>query len=72
VKIMSSYDEFLSILDDDTLRKELVILPRDLAEKSELFQRVRELSHSFRDGLIEWLFNTESEIFKLVKAYSLF
>lgn len=71
-KILSSYDEFLSILDDNNLRKELEVLPRDLAEKSELFQRVRTLSHTFREGLIEWLFNTESEIFKLVRDYALF
>ncbi len=71
-KILSSYDEFLSILDDNDLRNELVALPRDLAEKSELFQRVRTLSHTFREGLIEWLFDTESEIFKLVRDYGLF
>jgi hypothetical protein len=71
-KILSSYDEFLSILDDSVLREELVQLPRDVALKSELFQRVRQLSHTFRDGLIEWLFDTESEIFTMVRDYALF
>jgi|SRR5882724_723205 len=71
-KIFASYNEFLSIIDDSVSREELVELPRELAEKSKLFQRIRELSHIFHQGLLEWLFNTESEIFKLVRDYALF
>jgi len=71
-KIMCSYDEFLSILSDEKLRDELVQLPRELAEKNVLFQRIRNLSHTFRDGLIEWLFDANLEMFPLVKDYGLF
>jgi len=69
---MCSYDEFLSILSDEKLRDELVQLPRELAEKNVLFQRIRNLSHTFRDGLIEWLFDANLEMFPLVKDYGLF
>lgn len=71
-KILNSYDEFLSILNDKDLRDQLVELPRDLAEKNALFQRIRQLSHIFRDGLTEWLFGTDSIIFPLVRDYALF
>lgn len=71
-KIFSSYDEFLAIVDDQKSRDELVQLPRDIAGKSELFQRVRMLSHEFQEGISEWLFNTETETFRLVREYGLF
>jgi len=71
-KLLCSYDEFLSILDNESLRKELTELPREVAEKSEVFQRIRSLSHTFRDGLVEWLFNPESAIFTLVRDYGFF
>jgi len=71
-KILSSYDEFLSIMDDVTSRETLVELPRELAEKSPLFQRIRELSHVFRDGILEWLFDPHSEIFELARDYGVF
>ena len=71
-KIMCSYDEFLSILGDEKLRAQLSELPRDLAGKNEIFQHIRELSHTFRDGLTEWLFDTNSQLFPLVRDYALF
>jgi predicted nucleotidyltransferase len=71
-KILSSYNEFLGVLDDDAKREELEKLPRDLAEKSELFQNLRTLSHTFRDGLREWLFDTNGRFFELVRDYGLF
>jgi hypothetical protein len=71
-KIMSSYNEFLSILDEEGLRVQLSELPRDLAGKNEIFQHIRELSHTFRDGLTEWLFDANSQLFPLVRDYALF
>jgi nucleotidyltransferase-like protein len=70
--LFSSYNEFLAILDDEEARMELVQLSRELSEKSDLFQHVREISHTFRDGLIAWLFQPESSIFQLVRDYGFF
>lgn len=70
--IFSSYNEFLSILNDEELRTSLENLPRNIAEKSDLFQRVRGLSNQFQSGLIDWLFNPENPTFQLVREYGLF
>jgi predicted nucleotidyltransferase len=71
-ELFSTYDEFIAILDDEELRRELHKLPRDIAEKSDLFQRVRGLSHRFQASLTEWLFQPDTPIFDLVKKYGLF
>ncbi len=71
-ELLSTYDEFIAILDDEESRRELHRLPRDIAEKSELFQRVRKISHRFQGALTEWLFQPETPIFELVKKYGLF
>lgn len=71
-KLFNSYDQFLAILDDEEKREELKTLPRDLADSSELFQSVRKLSHQFSDGLLEWLFRPDTQVFALVKDYGLF
>lgn len=71
-RIMNSYDRFLGILNNAEMRDELEELPRDLANKNELFQQVRDLSHTFRDGLNEWLFDREGQLFELVRNYAIF
>lgn len=71
-ELFSTYDEFIAILDDEESRRELEELPRDVAEKSELFQRVRKISHRFQAALTEWLFKPDTPIFELVKKYGLF
>ena len=71
-KILNSYDRFLGILNNVSMRDELEELPRDLANKNELFQQVRNLSHTFRDGLNEWLFDREGQLFELMRNYAIF
>lgn len=71
-ELISSYNEFLAILDDEGSRRELSELPRDLAEKSMLFQQVRKISHRFRDAAIAWLFDIDPKLFTLVRDYGIF
>jgi hypothetical protein len=71
-KLLASYDEFLAIVDDENKRMELVQLSRELADKSDLFQHVRAISHTFRDALIAWLFQPGSSLFQLVRDYGFF
>ena len=72
VKIFSAYDRFLSIMDEQDSRNELVEVPRESADKSEVFQSIRVLSHEFRDGLLDWLYAPETPLCELVKQYGLF
>jgi len=71
-KIFSAYDEFLSILDDPSMRDELVTIPREVADKSFVFQKIRTNSHEFRDGLLNWLFIPGTQLYDLVKQYAIF
>lgn len=72
IDVLTSYDQFLAILDDPSAREELENLPRDIAEKSSLFQRIREISHVFQNALLEWLFKPDTVVFALVRKYGLF
>jgi predicted nucleotidyltransferase len=71
-KVFSAYDRFLAILDDPEARVELETIPRESAAKSPEFKKVRELSHEFRDALLEWLYIPESALYELVRQYALF
>jgi Nucleotidyltransferase domain len=70
--IFSSYNEFLAILDSETARTELQTIPRESADKSRVFQQVRQLSHEYRDALLNWLHMPSSPLYALVKEYALF
>jgi len=70
--IMSAYDQFLAVLDTKDARTELETIPRELADKSRVFQSIRHLSHEFQDGLLDWLYIPETPLYALVKQYGLF
>jgi hypothetical protein len=70
--VFSAYDEFLAILDEEKARTELETIARKQANKSEVFQHVRELSHRFQGGLLNWLYMPETGLCRLVKEYALF
>lgn len=71
-KVFQSYDSFLVILSDKHSRSELDQIPRRDTDKSEVFQRVRTLSHEFRDGLLDWLYAPDSALCSLMRQYALF
>jgi hypothetical protein len=70
--VFQSYDGFLAILNDEPSRRELEQIPRRDAGKSEVFQKVRSLSHQFRDGLLDWLYEPGSKLCNLMRQYALF
>lgn len=72
VAVFSAYDQFLGILDNKEARVELQTVPRELADKSPVFQNVRTLSHQFRDNLLNWLHMPDTPLYALVKEYALF
>jgi hypothetical protein len=71
-KIFGAYDGFLGILADDQSRGHLERLTEDLADKDETYQRARQFSHSFRDGLLAFFFDPESELDDMTKNYGVF
>jgi predicted nucleotidyltransferase len=71
-KILNSYDEFVGILSDATERTHLEELTEANADTDEIYQRARKLSHTFRDGLLEFFFDPKSEMDQLTKNYGVF
>jgi hypothetical protein len=65
-------NEFLGILADSDKRKHLEQLTEAAAEADEIYQTARKLSHQFRDGLLEFFFDTNSELSVMTKTYGVF
>ena len=70
--IFSSYNEFLGIVADEQSRGHLEALTEDRADHDAIYQRARQLSHSFRDGLLSFFFDPRSELDSLTKNYGVF
>lgn len=71
-KILDSYDEFIGMLADEGIRTHLENLTEDRADHDEIYQRARQLSHTFRDGLAAFFFDPNSEMDVLTKNYGVF
>jgi hypothetical protein len=71
-KILGSYNEFIGILADPEQREHLETLPDERSGSDRVFQRARDLSHAYRDGLLEFFFDEESEMASLTKNYGVF
>lgn len=70
-KIITAYDKFIGILADNTKRETLEALTADTMESSPLFNEAREVSHRFRDGVIELFFDNE-QLKPLTRTYGVF
>jgi predicted nucleotidyltransferase len=71
-KILGSYDGFVGMLSDDVKRTRLEKVTEEEADTDETYQRARALSHTFRDGLLEFFFDPESEMGELTRNYGVF
>jgi hypothetical protein len=71
-KILGSYDDFIGILSDADARKHLENLTEADADADVIYQQARSLSHTFRDGLLEFFFDPLSEMQELTKNYGVF
>lgn len=71
-QLFDSYDEFLSLLAEKETRDYLENLPPDPDQSDVTFQRARQLSHTFRDGLLELFFDDKSGLSHLTKMYGVF
>ncbi len=71
-KIFGAYDEFIGILADPEKRDRLEKLTDAEASKDAIHQRARDISHVYRDGLLEFFFDEQSEIGTLTRHYGVF
>ncbi|HYZ83198.1 MAG TPA: nucleotidyltransferase domain-containing protein [Bryobacteraceae bacterium] len=71
-QILGSYNEFLGILADKNKRDHLESLAEGDAETDSVYQGARQLSHSYRDGLLRLLFDPTSGMDELTKNYGVF
>jgi hypothetical protein len=70
-KLFDSYDGFLGILADPEKRDHLEQLPFESYRDNEVYQQARDLSHSFRDGLLSLFFDTKP-LADLTRFYGVF
>ena len=71
-QIFDSYNEFVGMLDDQGTRDQLESLTEAEADNDAIFQRAREVSHSFRDGLLSLFFDTDSKLTAFARQYGVF
>jgi hypothetical protein len=60
------------MLADEDTRSRLEELAEENAETDPVYQQARKLSHTFRDGLLEFFFDPRSELDALTKNYGVF
>lgn len=70
--LFDSYDLFVDKLNDPEVRVRLKELKSSDAESSELFQKMRTVSHNFQDALTTLFFETNKDLTKLVQTYGVF
>jgi hypothetical protein len=68
--LFRAYDEFLGVLRDSDQRKHLETLSEAAAESDPVYQKAREASHQFRDGLLDLFFGKKLNL--LTRQYGVF
>jgi hypothetical protein len=71
-QMLASYDGFLGILSDDNQRQHLESVTEENPEDDEVYRRARDLSRVFRDGLLAFFFDPQSDTERLTKNYGVF
>jgi hypothetical protein len=46
--------------------------PEDQADNDQIYQRTRQFSHTFREGLLDFFFDPKSELDSLTRNYGVF
>lgn len=70
--LFDNYDKFLELMDSHEQRKVLKNLDPSEARTSEVFERVREISHGFQEGLTRLFFQDKEELYSLTEFYGVF
>jgi len=72
LKLFGSYDSFLGQLSDPDIRTHLKDLKSEAADSSMIFQAMRKTSHDFQDALNAVFFESNRDLFELIKTYGVF
>jgi len=70
--VLNAYNGFLGVLADAGSRRHLESLRPESQEGDSTYQQLRQLSHEFRDGVLELFFDAQSGLFELTKIYGVF
>jgi predicted nucleotidyltransferase len=70
--LFDAYDAFLGVLSDQDKRERLKRLPLDALGRDEVFKEVREIGHSFEEGLHRLFFREDEELRDLIERYGVF
>jgi hypothetical protein len=71
-RILGSYNDFIGMLSDQDMRTKLEAITEQSAEADPDYQRARALTHTFRDGILTFFFDPNSELEALTKNYGVF
>ena len=72
LRLFGAYDEFLGILRDPEKREHLEELPETEADADATYRQARDISHRFRDALLELFFDDKTELATLTRLYGVF
>ncbi|QDU73040.1 hypothetical protein Pan97_00060 [Bremerella volcania] len=70
-RILRSYDQFIELLNNEDRRNHLEGLSFDNSE-DDVFQHERNNSREFRDGLLEFFFDSDQRLAHLTRRYGVF
>jgi len=71
-QLFNSYDAFLGMLRDSDLRRHLDGLPEGAADDDVEFGKAREVSHQFRNALLDLFYDEATGLAELTRLYGVF
>ena len=71
-QIFTSYDSFLAALNDDKIRTALEGTSFDAATHDASYSKLREQSHSYRDGIETLFFDRDATLQRLIRRVGVF
>jgi predicted nucleotidyltransferase len=71
-KVFDAYDQFLTVLDNDTTREALQKISFETAPSDPIYARLREQSHAYRDGIEELFFDRDPDLQRLIRKLGVF
>ena len=70
--LFNAYDQFLGILADKDSRDYLEDLPADPDPHDATWSKARDITHEFRDAVLDMFFDEKSNLYNLTKMYGVF
>ncbi|HEV7730935.1 MAG TPA: nucleotidyltransferase domain-containing protein [Candidatus Binatia bacterium] len=71
-KLFDAYDAFVAALNDESLRSRFETVTFEAAPADDTYNRLREHSHSFRNGIEELFFDHDPRLSRLIRRLGVF